>query len=126
MNREGAGALAVEKIISLLLAYGVAPAVMLLYWARYLTLQDLHGTTLQALVAAAAVGITLYVMTRVGRPQEKWALEEKPVRRFTDKLKTDQFRRCYRRLLRFPAASLGRNNQRNSSRKGARPPIHDV
>ena len=91
MNREGAGALAVEKIISLLLAYGVAPAVMLLYWARYLTLQDFHGTTLQALVAAAAVGITLYVMTRVGRPQEKWALEEKPVRRFTDKLKTVNF-----------------------------------
>ena len=91
MNRDGAGALPVEKIISLLLAYGVAPAMLLLYWARYLTLQDFHGTTLHALLAAGAVGITLYVMTRVGRPQEKWAIEEKPVRRFTDKLKTINF-----------------------------------
>jgi uncharacterized protein YjbI with pentapeptide repeats len=87
MNQDGAGTLPVEKIISLLLAYGVAPVVLLLYWSRYLTLQDIHGTILQALLAAAAAGMTLYAMTRVGRPQEKWALEEKRARRFTGKLK---------------------------------------
>lgn len=87
MNQDGAGTLPVEKIISLLLAYGVAPLVLLLYWARYLTLQDIHGTILQALLASAAAGMTLYAMTRVGRPQEKWAIEEKRSRRFTGKLK---------------------------------------
>ncbi len=86
MNQESAGAAQVEKIISLLLAYGVAPAVLLLFWARYLTLQDLHGTILQALLAAAASGMTLYAMTKVGRPQEKWAVEGKRAR-FTGKLK---------------------------------------
>jgi len=91
MHREGAGTLAAEKIISLLLAYGVAPAVLLLYWARYLTLQDFHGTTLQALLAAGAAGMTLYVMTRVGRPPERWAIEEKPGRRFREKLKSLNF-----------------------------------
>ena len=87
MNQEGAGAAQVEKIISLLLAYGVAPVVLLLCWARYLTLQDLHGTILHVVLAAAACGMTLYAMTRVGRPQEKWALEERRVWRFTGKLR---------------------------------------
>ena len=86
MNQESAGAAQVEKIFSLVLAYGVAPVVLLLFWARYLTLQDLHGAILQALLAAAASGMTLYAMTKVGRPQEKWAVEGKRVR-FTGKLK---------------------------------------
>jgi len=86
MDQEVASAAQVEKIFSLLLAYVAAPAVLLLFWARYLTLQDLHGTILQAVLVAAASGMTLYAMTRVGRPQEKWAVEGKRTR-FTGKLR---------------------------------------
>ena len=44
----------VEKAICILLLYWMAPATMMLFWARYLTLQDLRGTMLHAVLIAAA------------------------------------------------------------------------
>src|SRR5580700_558656 len=49
--RERRSALAgVEKAICIVLLYWVAPATMTLFWARYLTLQDLRGTMLHAVL----------------------------------------------------------------------------
>jgi len=62
----------------LLLAYWVAPLTLLLFWARYLTLQDLHGTMLHLVLVVVASGVALYSTTKVGRPQETWPLETKP------------------------------------------------
>jgi uncharacterized protein YjbI with pentapeptide repeats len=73
MNREAASTRLIEKAISLLVAYWLVPLSLLLYWARYLTLQEIHGTILQELLVVAATGIAVYSTARVGRPEEKWA-----------------------------------------------------
>ncbi len=44
-----------EAAIAILLLYWVAPATILLFWGRYMTLQDLRGTTLHILLVVGAV-----------------------------------------------------------------------
>ena len=78
MNTEAASTRTVERAVALLLAYWVAPLTLLLFWARYLTLQDLHGTMLHLALLVVASGVALYSTTKVGRPQETWPLETKP------------------------------------------------
>jgi pentapeptide repeat protein len=59
--RERRSALAgVEKAICIILLYWVVPATMTLFWARYLTLQDLRGTMLHAVLIAAAVAAAIH------------------------------------------------------------------
>jgi uncharacterized protein YjbI with pentapeptide repeats len=59
--RERRSALAgVEKAICIILLYWVAPATMTLFWARYLTLQDLRGTMLHAVLIAAATAAAIH------------------------------------------------------------------
>lgn len=54
--RDKRSALAgVEKAICAILLYWFAPATMTLFWGRYLTLQDLRGTILHAVLIAAAI-----------------------------------------------------------------------
>jgi len=54
--RERRSALAgVEKAICIILLYWIAPATMIVFWGRYLTLQDLRGTILHAVLIAAAM-----------------------------------------------------------------------
>jgi uncharacterized protein YjbI with pentapeptide repeats len=59
--RERRSALAgVEKAICTILLYWFAPATMTLFWARYLTLQDLRGTMLHAALVAAVTTAAIH------------------------------------------------------------------
>jgi uncharacterized protein YjbI with pentapeptide repeats len=59
--RERRSALAgVEKAICIFLLYWAAPATMMLFWARYLTLQDLRGTMLHAVLIATATAAAIH------------------------------------------------------------------
>jgi uncharacterized protein YjbI with pentapeptide repeats len=77
----------VEKGISVLLAYWTVPATLLLFWARYLTRQEVRGTLLHALLAVIATGVAIHATTKTGRPQEKWVIERKWTQRFVAKLR---------------------------------------
>ena len=72
MNQDAPSTRLIEKTVSAMLAYWVAPAVLILFWGRYLTLQEIHGTILHELLVMAAVGIAIYTTTQIGRPQERW------------------------------------------------------
>ncbi|HEY6905170.1 MAG TPA: pentapeptide repeat-containing protein [Candidatus Acidoferrales bacterium] len=87
MNPEPSTSNVTERSLWQLAAYWVTPLTLLLFWARYLTRQEIHGTLLQALLAATATGIAFYATTRVGRPQEKWAVEWRQARRVMEKIK---------------------------------------
>lgn len=87
MNREAASTRIIERAVALLLAYWVVPATLLLFWARYLTLQDLHGTMLHELLVVVAGGVALYSSTKIGRPQERWSLDTKHKWQWLSKLR---------------------------------------
>ncbi len=72
MNQDAPSTRLIEKTVSAMLAYWVAPAVLILFWGRYLTLQEIHGTILHELLVIAAMGIAIYTTTQIGRPQERW------------------------------------------------------
>jgi len=48
-----------EAAIAILVLYWVAPATILLFWGRYLTLEDLRGTTLHTFLFAGAVAAAI-------------------------------------------------------------------
>lgn len=72
MNQDAPSTRLIEKSISALLAYWTVPSVLILFWARYLTVQEIHGTVLHELLVMAAVGVAIYTTTQIGRPQERW------------------------------------------------------
>jgi len=82
MNQDAPSTRFIEKAIAVCLGYWLAPALLLLFWARYLTRQDLHGTALLEVLAAAATGIAFYASARIGRRQERWIFERKLRREF--------------------------------------------
>jgi uncharacterized protein YjbI with pentapeptide repeats len=82
IDQDGSSTRVVEKGVSTVLAYWTVPATLLLFWARYLTRQEVRGTILHMLLAVVATGVALYVTTKTGRPPERWALE----RKWTDRL----------------------------------------
>ncbi|MGB9068447.1 MAG: pentapeptide repeat-containing protein [Candidatus Acidiferrales bacterium] len=75
MNPDPPSTRLVEKSSSLAAAYWIVPVTLLLYWTRYLTRQEIHGTILLALLTTVAAGMATYGTLKVGRPQERWALE---------------------------------------------------
>jgi uncharacterized protein YjbI with pentapeptide repeats len=75
ISQDASSSLTLEKIGSMLLAYWLVPVTLFLFWARYLTLEDIHGTALLALLVVVSTGIALYSTFKVGRPAERWALE---------------------------------------------------
>lgn len=77
MNKDAPSTRIIERALGLLLAYWLAPVILLLFWARYLTLQDLHGTALHALLVGVAFGVALYSSTKIGRPPERWIVDAK-------------------------------------------------
>lgn len=77
MNKDAPSTRIIERAAGLVLAYWLAPVILLLFWARYLTLQDLHGTALHALLVAVAFGVALYSSTKIGRPPERWVVDAK-------------------------------------------------
>jgi uncharacterized protein YjbI with pentapeptide repeats len=56
-----------EAGISILLLYWVVPATIVLFWARYLTLQDLRGTMLHVALAVAAALAAQYFTRAASR-----------------------------------------------------------
>jgi uncharacterized protein YjbI with pentapeptide repeats len=86
MNPDPSSTRLVEKGVSLLAAYWIVPATLLLFWARDLTRQEIHGTILQAFLAVVATGIAAYASTKVGRPQERWATEKKWMERLVARM----------------------------------------
>jgi len=78
MNPDAPSTRMIEKGLSVLLAYWTVPLVLLFFWARYLTLQEMHGTFLQEALILIAVGAALYCTTSTGRPAERWVVQGKP------------------------------------------------
>lgn len=76
INQDASSTLIVEKYLSIGLAYWMVPVTLLLFWARYLTLQEIHGTILQGLLVTIAAGVALHATTRTGRSPERWAREQ--------------------------------------------------
>jgi hypothetical protein len=58
-----------------------------MYWARYLTAQDFHGTLLHQVLLLITVGVAFYCSTKIGRPGEKWPTDAKPTPPIIEKLK---------------------------------------
>jgi uncharacterized protein YjbI with pentapeptide repeats len=87
MNPDPSSTRLVEKCSSLAAAYWIVPVTLLLYWTRYLTRQEVHGTILQALLTTVAAGMATYATLKVGRPQERWALENQWANRAIAKIK---------------------------------------
>jgi uncharacterized protein YjbI with pentapeptide repeats len=77
MNKEAPSTRIIERALGLALAYWVTPAILLLFWARFLTLQDLHGTALHTLLVAVSFGVALYSTTKIGRPQDRSTVDAK-------------------------------------------------
>src|SRR6202021_1924477 len=75
MNPDPSSTRLVEKGVSLLAAYWIVPATLLLFWARDLTRQEIHGTVLQALLAVIAIGVAVYITTKTGWSQDIWTPE---------------------------------------------------
>ena len=53
--------------IAMLLLYWTTPATLLLFWGRYLTLEDLRGTTLHLLLVVGAVAAAMTFPKMVGK-----------------------------------------------------------
>ena len=87
MTQEAPSARTIETTTSLLLAYWTVPVVLFLFWARYLTLQEIHGTVLHEILAATAAGIAVHATFKVGRPQEKWSLQKTLATRIAERLR---------------------------------------
>ena len=75
MNPDLSSTRLFERVSAMLLAYGIVPVTLLLFWARYLTRQEIHGTLLQLALGVVAIGMSIYALTKVGRPQERWEIE---------------------------------------------------
>lgn len=88
MNPDPSSTRIVERALALALAYAVVPATLLLFWARYLTRQEIHGTLLQALLTAIATGVAVYASTKVGRPNEHSELQSKWSYKLAAKMRT--------------------------------------
>jgi uncharacterized protein YjbI with pentapeptide repeats len=78
MNPDAPSTRLIEKSLSVLLAYWTVPLVLLFFWARYLTLQEMHGTILQEALILIAVAAAIYCTTSTGRPAERWVAQAKP------------------------------------------------
>ena len=87
IDQDSSSTRAIEKGVSSMLAYWTVPATLLLFWARYLTRQEVRGTMLHALLVVVATGVAVYATTKTGRPPERWALERKWTDRLAAKLR---------------------------------------
>ena len=71
-----------EAAIAIMVLYWVAPATVLLFWGRYLTLEDLRGTTLHILLVAGAITAAMNFPRMAGRAfgheARRPSVEQKP------------------------------------------------
>jgi uncharacterized protein YjbI with pentapeptide repeats len=75
MSHDSPSTRFVEKGVAMLLAYWLAPVTLALFWGRYLTRQEMHGTVLQEVLVVVAAGVAIVSSTRIGRQQERWVVE---------------------------------------------------
>ena len=87
MNPDPSSTRIVERGISEMLAYGIVPVTLLLFWARYLTRQEVHGTILHTILVVVSSGMSIYAITKVGRRPERWELERTWFRRLVARIK---------------------------------------
>jgi uncharacterized protein YjbI with pentapeptide repeats len=87
MNQDAPSTRLIEKTVSGLLAYWTVPIVLIFFWGRYLTLQEIHGTILHEALVMAAVGVAIYATTKIGRPQERWVVSGQTKKTFAEKLR---------------------------------------
>jgi uncharacterized protein YjbI with pentapeptide repeats len=87
MNQDAPSTRVIERAMAVLLAYWVVPATLALYWARYLTMQEFHGTLLQDLLTTLAIGVAVHATTKVGRQQERWILYGKGAGKIVAKIR---------------------------------------
>ena len=77
MSHDSPSTRFVEKGVAMLLAYWLAPLTLVIFWGRYLTLQEMHGTVLHELLVVVSTGIAIVSSTKIGRLQERWVVEGK-------------------------------------------------
>ncbi len=87
MNQDAPSTRLIEKSVSALLAYWIVPVILVLFWGRYLTLQEIHGTILHEALLIAAVGVAIYATIKIGRPQERWVVSGQTKKTFAEKLR---------------------------------------
>jgi uncharacterized protein YjbI with pentapeptide repeats len=87
MNAHAPSTRRIEKTISVALAYWTVPLVILCFWARYLTVQDIHGTLLHELLILLSTSVAFYCTTRTGRQSESWLSAPEDRHPILDKLK---------------------------------------
>ncbi|HXX43512.1 MAG TPA: pentapeptide repeat-containing protein [Candidatus Acidoferrales bacterium] len=87
MNPDPSSTRIVERGISVMLAYGIVPVTLLLFWSRYLTRQEVHGTILHTILAVVSSGVSIHAITKVGRRPERWEFERTWVRRLVARIK---------------------------------------
>ena len=88
MSSDSASTRFIEKGAAMILAYWLVPVTLILFWARYLTLQEIHGTILQELLAVAAMMVAIISTFTIGRQQERWVIHGKSRIHVIAKLKT--------------------------------------
>jgi uncharacterized protein YjbI with pentapeptide repeats len=88
MNQDAPSSRNLETTVSLLAAYWIVPIMLFLFWARYLTVQEIHGTVLHELLASISAGVALHATFKVGRPQETWTLQRALTSRIGDWMRT--------------------------------------
>lgn len=62
--------LRIQSIIASLLAYWSVPAVLLVFWARYLVMQDLHASMMHVLLISLSLGVATVLPQLMKNPQE--------------------------------------------------------
>jgi uncharacterized protein YjbI with pentapeptide repeats len=62
--------LRIQSIIAALLAYWSVPAVLLVFWARYLVMQDLHASMMHILLIAVSLAVATVLPQLMKNPQE--------------------------------------------------------
>ncbi len=87
MNPDAPSTRLIEKATSVVLAYWLVPIVLIFFWARYLTLQEIHGSFLQIALVIVSVGVGFYCTTSVGRPADIWAAQGRPTKDYFARLK---------------------------------------
>jgi uncharacterized protein YjbI with pentapeptide repeats len=85
MNQEAPSTRILEKSSSIFAAYWIVPGALLLYWLRFLTMQNVHGTVFQELLVGGATAAALYASTKVGRPAPAWTLQNNLLERLIEK-----------------------------------------
>ena len=78
MSSDSASTRFIEKGAAMILADWLVPVTLILFGARYLTLQEIHGTILQELLAVAAMMVAIISTFTIGRQQERWVIHGEP------------------------------------------------